>query len=130
MKAYKIAMFLIIFNLTIPIINALGVFESSMAGEPIRQVSWGWETIVGSAVGLFGLVASIILKLPVGATVFAVTFTFTATLMTASLSTMLNPFGVGDAAAIIEAVKLLVITSISFVFIYAFIQLGSTYTGQ
>lgn len=130
MRAYKIAMFLIIFNLTIPIVNALGIFESSMAGETVAAASWDWSSYVGLGVGLMAVVATLIFKLPVGAAVFAVTFTFTTTLMTASLSTMLNPFSVGGAVAIIDAVKLLVITSVSFVFLYGFIQLSSTYTGQ
>ena len=124
MLAYKISIFLILFMLTLPVVAGLGIFRGVPLAETIVPASWDWISMVGLGVGLFAITASVIFKLPVGATIFAVVFTISTLPMLATLNLMVDTYGM------MSEIRTLFLTVFSFVFLFAFIQLASTYTGQ
>ena len=124
MLAYKIAIFLILFNLMLPVVGALEVFPQVPFGETIVPASWDWISLVGLGAGLFAITASLIFRMPIGATIFAVVFTITTLPMLAVMNLMVDSYGM------MPEIRTLFITAFSFIFLFAFIQLASTYTGQ
>lgn len=136
MRAYTIAMFLIIFNMSIILVGALSIFPTfggagelnplaNPADEMLNISDWDWKSLVLTGTGLIFLIGSVIFRLPVGAAVFAVTFAFTAGFS----STMLNALTQEPYGLMPEIVDL-VLVSMAFVFLFAFIQLASASTGD
>lgn len=123
-------MFLIAFNLVVPIFNALGIFGTSLTPETVAPASWDWFGLVVTGTGIVAIISSLVFHLPVGATVFAIVFTATVIPMSATLNLMMAPFAVGSSVAVFDLLKTLIWGLLSFTFLFAFIQLSSTYTGD
>lgn len=132
MEAYKIALFVIVLNLSIPIVNALGVFKgAAVQAEPITPVdTTNWAGLVGIGTGLVAFVSSLIFQLPIGATIFALVFLGSYIPASASLNAMISAYNTGSGAEILGPVILLINVSLSFVFIYGFIQFSGGITGE
>lgn len=124
MIAYKFAMFFILFALACPVVGALGVFEGVPIGETIIPPSWDWMTLVTTAVGALALVGSLIFKMPLGAAVFAGVFTGTQLPINATMNLLVSSYG------LMPEIKTLMMTAISFMFLFGFIELSSAYVGD
>ena len=124
-------MFLILFNLSLGVIGGLGVFNVQTGENPLEQTTdiagwltnWDWKTLVMSGVGLLAIVASIMFRMPVGAAVFALVFTITVIPVSSTLVLM-------EEYGLMSEITTLISASLAFVFLFGFIQLSSTYTGQ
>ncbi len=142
MRAYAIAMFLILFNMSVILVGALG-FGQAAGGEasldPLQDqigdttnemgnvANWydgGLVGLVSIGTGLFAGILSVIFRLPVGATVFAITFAVTGWMAGSNLNYMV------DNQLMMSEVSLLLTTALAFVFLFAFIQLASSSTGD
>lgn len=124
MKAYKIAMFLILFNLALPVASQIPVVSSPISKITMDTVLLGGMsgigTLVSTAVGAIGLAGSLIFRLPVGAAVFAATFTAS----NIGANTILNRMV--QLGYMNGEMKSMLSIGIAVVFLFAFIQLAST----
>ncbi|MEM2618978.1 MAG: hypothetical protein QW356_05795 [Candidatus Hadarchaeales archaeon] len=88
MRAYQLAMALVAFQFSIAVVNALmpGLFTAE------RMSFWAgwsdWKTMVATAAGGLTLLASVVLKLNIGATVFAAVFWVSNIPMSATLNAL------------------------------------------
>ena len=126
MLAYRIAIFLILFNLSVGIVGAMHVFPIPVGihGETIPTTIfdtslWDLKSILISAVGIItlGVAALVGYKVSIGAAVFAVVFT--ATYLPIS-STMRLFERIGVDSIITGAIEAVLV----FVFLFAFIQIA------
>lgn len=124
-------MFLILFNLSLGVVGALGVFNLQTGENPLEQTTdiagwltnWDWKTLVMSGVGLLAIVASVMFRMPVGAAVFALVFTITVIPVSSTLVLM-------EEYGLMPEITTMISAGLAFVFLFGFIQLSSTYTGQ
>jgi hypothetical protein len=124
MLAYRIAIFLLLFNASVGIVGAMRVFPTPVGihGETIPtsifNVSlWDWKTILISATGIFSVIASLIFKMSVGATIFALTFT-------ASFLPVSSTMGLFERIGVDPIITGMVQGILAFVFLFAFIQIA------
>ena len=132
MRAYVIAMFLITFNLSLPVLNGLGVF-GQVSSNPIPETTTDPGSLISNALGVVGglaVVGGVILRLNIGAIIFASVFAITALPLKSTVNAIAQPYMVGGAADTITAAVGLVTAVLAFVFVYAFIQLSGVYTGD
>ena len=123
--ALKIALFLIIFNLSLPLINTLGIWSTVPAGmENPLFISLDWKTLVYAGVGLFTLVTAVVFQMPIGAAVFAGVFFATGVFFSSTLTLMMSPFSVGEAAALMDAVQTIITVGINGIFLFVFMELS------
>jgi len=131
LMAFKIAMFLILFNLSLGVVGALDIFHVPEGENPLEQTTdvagwltnWDWKSLLGVGIGLMALVASVIFRMPVGAAIFALVFTITY-IPVGSTLVILEEYG------LMAEITALITTGLAFVFLFGFIELSSTYTGQ
>lgn len=133
MRAYHIAMFLIIFNLSLPLLNGLGIFRP-IAPQDVPLQSSDPENIVtiilvGS--GMLSAVAGVIFRVNIGAIVFSIVFALSALPLAGTINSVAAPF-MADAsvAETVTAATTMLSGVLAFVFIYAFIQLAGVPTGD
>lgn len=125
MRAYYLAMALIIFNLSLPVASSLGI--SAPAGQEIPTIFEGvnildWKNLIKIGLGALitiGLASVVGLKLNLGAVVFAIVFFASALPFEATLNWLSASYGLAPS------VVALVWGGILFVFTFAFIQLCS-----
>lgn len=123
--ALKIALFLIIFNLSLPIIRALGIWSTVPQGmENPLFISLDWKSLVFTAVGMFSLVTAVVFRMPVGAAVFAAVFLTTGVFFSSTLTLMMSPFATGEAAAMIDALHTIITIGINGIFLFVFMELS------
>jgi len=123
MKAYYLAMGLIIFNLSLPVVMSLGF--PAPTGAEIPTIFSGhaitdWAGLLLRGLGMFaiaGLATIIGFRMNVGAAIFAVIFTVSSLPFDATLNWLRVSYGLAPA------VVTLITVSLWFVFVIAFIQL-------
>ena len=126
MRAYHLAMALIIFNLSLPVAASMGF--AAPAGEEIPTdfgtaniLDWkGLIMVVLASLITIGIANVVGLKLNLGAVVFATVFFTSALPFAGTLNWLHVTYGLAA-----EAVALISVT-ITFVFLFAFIQLCSS----
>lgn len=131
MKAYQLAMGIIVFNLALPLARAAGVLVPT--AHPVSPPPSTAADLMGKMVSVTGIlagVASVILRFNLGAGLFALIFGVTSIPAQATLNAIVAPYMVGSAAAVIAAAVTLIYTTLLFVFAYAFIQLSGVPTGD
>ena len=124
-SALKIALFLIFFNLALPLIAALGIWDTVPAGESVPMFGdWDFGSLATTAVGLITFVGALVFQMSVGAAVFSATFAVTGGMFAATLTTVLSPFNVGEAAALVGGVHTIVLVGINAIFLFVFMELS------
>ena len=109
----------------------MGVFHVPTGENPLEQTTdiagwltnWDWKTLVMSGVGLMAIVATIMFRMPVGAAVYALVFTVTV-IPVGSTLTIFEEYG------LMPEITAMITAGLAFVFLFGFIELSSTYTGQ
>lgn len=128
MRSYQLAMGIIIFMLSVSIVNAtLGLSGPLTAEEIPTSVSTGastisltnWSNLTIFAAGVVSAVASLVFRIPVGATIFAVVFSVSSLPFGATLNQLQT------AGLLPDTVGVLINTCLVFVYIFGYIQLSS-----
>jgi len=126
MRAYFIAMALILFQLSVSIAGSLG-FVGPIENDEISmerggtQLSYSnWGGILSVAVGVVAGIGSLIFRIPVGATVFAFVFAYSSLPLNSTLSQLVNVGYLSQAMA--SGMQLALV----FVFIFGFAQMASS----
>lgn len=133
MRAYYIAMFLIVFNLSLPVLNAVGVFRPITPQTlPLESPTMGnIATIILAGSGMLAAIAGVIFRVNVGAIIFAMVFSVSSLPLAGTINTIAAPYMFNaEVLSMIEAVTTMLSGILAFVFIYAFIQLSGVFTGD
>ena len=126
-SALKIALFLVIFNLSLPIIGMLGIWNTVPSGLGVTDLlfgNWDFGSLAVTAVGGVAIVGAIVFQMSVGAAVFAAVFAGSAKMFTATLNIMVTAFSVGEAAPLLAAVQGIVVIGINAIFLFVFMELS------
>lgn len=131
MRAYQIGLFLIIFNLGIPVFVSLDIFTVPIEqGAGMFSVSMGeltkgiFSSFLMSGVGILSVLTGVVLsivgfRIPIGALVYGAVFTVSSF----PLGNLLNQFV--NAGYLMSSMATLISGVVAFIFIWGFIDVAS-----